>query len=124
MSMLQVISACPCCMSRVHVNAALFQQNFAKISAKLTSFAISFRGNPTIRLNYLVSFFLAILAKFQRNKYFVISFQQNFPEISAKQTSFFPHFVSAKSRFGGTSTIRFKLFRFVSSSYFGEISAK
>jgi hypothetical protein len=84
MSTLHVHAESHFCMSKVHVNAALFQQNFAKISAKLTSFAISFWGTPTIRLSYFVSFRLAILAKFRRNKHFVISFQQNFAEILAK----------------------------------------
>ncbi len=89
MSMLQVISACPCCMSKVHVNAALFQKNLPKFRRNKTLLPfrfgeISFQGNPTIRLSYFVSFRLVILAKFRRNKYFVIPFQQNFAEISAK----------------------------------------
>ncbi len=100
MSMLQVISACPCFMSKVHVKAALFRQNFGKITL---SFAVSFRQNFRFGrtllsgLSYFVLFRLAILAKYRRNKYFVILFRQNFAELNLYfAISFRQNFVSAK----------------------------
>jgi hypothetical protein len=85
MSILPVHAAYPYCMSILHVHAASnFCMSLLHVQDACQRCIVSFRGNPTIRLSYFVSFRLATLAKFRRNRYFVISFRRNFAEISPK----------------------------------------
>jgi hypothetical protein len=117
MFVLHVHTACPCCMSILHVHAAShFYISLLHVQGACQSCIVSakFRQNkPLFRrfvsakfrfgrtllsgLSYFVLFRLAILAKYRRNKYFVILFWQNFAEINLYfAISFRQNFVSSK----------------------------